>query len=265
MKPMSIEEVRAVQLNILDEVVRFCDENNIKYWLDSGTMLGAIRHQGYIPWDDDIDLGMLRYDYDKLIYSFNNTKKKENLFLDCVEINSDCRFPFAKIYDRNTVLYEEDMKLYINIDVFVYDNAPSDYMKLKWMYFKRDMLTHLNIWQWGNGIKSKSMIGRAVRRIFHPILQSFPKNYFCRKLIKNSRMYNRINTLYIGNFTSYAKVLLKKDYVEQLIKCSFEGKEYNVPIGYDMWLRAFYGDYMKLPPKEKRVGKHNIKAYRKED
>ena len=256
---LSMDEIRAKQIDILKFVVHFCEKNDIKYWLDSGTMLGAVRHKGYIPWDDDIDLGMLREDYDIFIRTFNESGGK--YYLDCIEINPQSRFPFAKVFDSTTILYEEDIELSINIDVFVYDNAPSKKTELRWMYFKRDVFNRMNNWQWGNGVLPSSIVKRFIRRIFVPICKCFPKNYFCKEIINNSRKYVNQKTSYVGNFTSVSKVLLNKDYLSTMIKCSFEGGEYFIPIGYDKWLKQFYGDYMKLPPEQDRVGKHHITAY----
>ncbi len=262
MRLLNNDEIREFQLKILDNVVEFCNENNIKYWLDCGTMLGAVRHHGFIPWDDDIDIGMLRTDYDKFIHSFNKNKKGRYV-LDCVEVNSNCRFPYAKVFDKETVLLERNIKLSINIDVFVYDNAPENGVKLRWMYFKRDVFNHLNAWQWGNGVITKNIIKRLIKAVISPSLKFFPRNFFCKLIIKNAKKYGNSDTKYIGHFTSITKVLMEKDFVESFVKQPFEGKMYNIPMYYDEWLKRFYGDYMKLPPKEERVGKHDIKAYLK--
>ena len=124
---ITIEELKRVQLEILDMVTQFCDANGIRYWLDSGTLLGAIRHKGYIPWDDDIDLGMLREDYERFVSVFNESNDRYRVL--SFEWNPDFGFPFAKVCDTTTVLYEPDergRKMAINIDIFPYDRAPDD-------------------------------------------------------------------------------------------------------------------------------------------
>ncbi|SFT77154.1 lipopolysaccharide cholinephosphotransferase [Selenomonas sp. GACV-9] len=264
MNELSMQEIKDIQIQIMDEVVKYCDENNIKYWLDSGTMLGAIRHKGYIPWDDDIDIGMLREDYDRFIHTFNE-KSKSKYILDCVEINPMCRFPFAKVFDCNTVLYEEDIKLSVNIDVFVFDNAPKNIIHFKWMCFKRNVFNRLNACQYGNGVRVKNKIKYYIYKAMRPLLNLFPKNYFARKVVENSRSCMRNKSDYIGDFTSVSNALLKKEYVKELVKVDFENKKYNVPSEYDCWLKKVYGNYMEFPPEEERVGKHKITAYRKYD
>ena len=85
MKNISVEELKSVQIAILDVVSKYCDEHGIRYWLDGGTLLGAVRHKGYIPWDDDIDLGMLRPDFDRFIHEFNRYDSR--YVVGCVESN----------------------------------------------------------------------------------------------------------------------------------------------------------------------------------
>ena len=118
MKPIDVYELKRIQLEILDNVMKFCDENDINCWLNGGTLLGAIRHKGYIPWDDDIDLGMLRKDYEKFrqLFNVNNTRYK----LVCFDDDTEFLYPFGKVIDTSTILYEPDengIKLAVNIDI----------------------------------------------------------------------------------------------------------------------------------------------------
>lgn len=104
MREILLDELKDRQIAILDVVDAFCRENNINYWLDSGTLLGAIRHGGYIPWDDDIDIGMLRPDYDRFLAMFNKLNKQYQVF--SVENDINFPYPFGKVLDTHTVLYE---------------------------------------------------------------------------------------------------------------------------------------------------------------
>ncbi len=262
---LSLEEIKKVQIEILDEIDECCKENNINYWLDSGTLLGAIRHKGYIPWDDDIDIGMLREDYDRFIHIFNEYEKShKKLRFDCVEINDKCFFPYGKVFNERTVLYEAGITMAINVDVFVYDTAPSSTLACKYMYFWRDIYTSLNRRQRNMGGESPKISRRLIGRMIAPVLQCFPIGFFCKRIIKNSKRYNK-KTGYIGNFTSVTKIKANRNWVSKCIKMPFEGKMYNVPNNYDEWLKEFYGDYMKLPEKDKRIPKHNIVAYLKDE
>ena len=127
MKQLDINELRAIQLEILDYVAKFCDEHEIKYWLDGGNLIGAIRHKGYIPWDDDVDVGMLRADYEKFMLMFNENNTRYRF--TCYELNRSFYLPSGKVTDTETVLYEPDekgIKTAVYVDIFVYDNAPDD-------------------------------------------------------------------------------------------------------------------------------------------
>lgn len=266
---VDLEELKKIQIEILDYVVSFCEKHSIKYWLDCGTLLGAIRHKGYIPWDDDIDIGMLREDYDKFIKTFN-MNNSSNYVCYSVENNNDFFFPFAKVMDKKTELFEPDengFKYNIFIDVFVYDNAPDDEKKVKKMFKKRDFYTYLNgIRGFKNYYSSKKIVSVA-KRIMEIGLFLFPRNYFAKRIINNSKKYVAYSTKRVGDFTSVSKNCVEKSIFSEMIDVEFEGKMYKAPNGYDVWLKSFYGDYMKLPPIEKRISNHKFVAYKisKED
>ena len=93
------------------------------------------------------------------------------------------------------------------------------------------------------------------------MLRLFPRDYFVKKLVENSRRYISENTKRVGNFSSSTPMACSKDVFYSFIDVEFEGKKYKAPVGYDKWLRAFYGDYMQLPPVEKRVRTHSFTAY----
>lgn len=267
MKQASVDDLKKIQLEILDYVANFCDKNDIKYFLDSGTLLGAIRHKGYIPWDDDIDIGMLREDYDKFINLFNNDNDSKYKCYS-IENNENFYFPFAKVLDTTTVLYEPNekgFKFCINIDVFVYDNAPDNTYELKKMYDSRDKLIKKNTFRGFKFYKSYSFIKLIIKFLLYFYTFFRDRNHYAKKLVENSKKYSNIETGYVGNFTSFSRIKARKEIFNSFIEVDFEGKKYKAPVGYDEWLKNFYGDYMQLPPKEKRVSHHSFVAYYKED
>lgn len=256
------EETKHIQLEILDVVATFCEEHNIQYWLDSGTLLGAIRHKGYIPWDDDIDIGMLRPDFEVFMRTFNTENSRYHFI--CNELDASCSYPYGKVLDTETVLYEPDEKgirSSVNIDIFVFDNAPENSCKLKMMYRIRDVLMMLNLLQ-NRMIGTHGPLKNFVKLVGYEVLRLFPKNYFASCIVKNAVRYAATDTGYVGNFIGISKVLCDKKIFDKMVKVEFEKKLYNAPVGYDMWLSAFYGDYMTLPPKEKQVSHHCYQAYR---
>lgn len=264
MKKIELDELKKRQLNILDVVTHFCEKNDINYFLDCGTLLGAVRHKGYIPWDDDIDIGMMRDDYDKFLKLFNenNTRYKA---LTC-EIDDNFLYPICKVLDTNTILYEPDKKtgteLCINIDVFVYDNAPDDDIICNKMFKKRDLYNKLRYIQlYPDYYNHKSIIKQVERFFLKIFVKMIPKNYYTKKIIENSKKYVNYNTKRVGNFLSQTKFVCDKEIFNEFTTLSFESKKYQVPKRYNEYLTIFYGDYMKLPPVEKRVSKHKFEAY----
>ena len=264
MKEINLKELKKIQIEILDYVNDFCKKNNINYWIDCGTLLGAIRHSGYIPWDDDIDIGMLRDDYEKFLNLFSQEKGRYKLLAS--EICNDYYYAFGKVIDTNTVLYEPDeetgVKSGVYIDVFIYDNAPDDEVLCQKMFDKRDYYDKFRVAQMYPNLYDHTSLKKRIMRFFlNTYLKLLPKNFYTKKCIKNSKRYMNKETKRVGNFTSNARAVGDKSIFDSYINVTFENKEYPAPIGYDLWLKAFYGDYMKLPPKEKQVSQHKFKAY----
>ena len=264
MRQVGTEELKKIQLEILDCVHAFCIKNNINYWLDSGTLIGAVRHKGYIPWDDDIDLGMLREDYERFLKLFNDSNDKYK----CYSIeNNDCfYYPFAKVLDTSTILYEPDEKgnvLCINIDIFPYDKIPEEKRQAIKVYRRRNRLQRMR-----SLALHSAHSGNAIRR-FGILLVSipfkfFPKGFFDKKIVENALSSKDSVSHAIGNLTSREIVFSDDSVFSSFVDVEFEGKMYKAPVGYDKWLRDFYGDYLSLPPADKRKSHHIFKAYIKE-
>lgn len=262
MRRIYVDELKKIQVNILDWVVDFCDKNDINYWLDCGTLLGAVRHQGYIPWDDDVDIGMLRSDYDKFINLFNQSNERYRAYN--IENNNAFYYPFGKVLDTTTILYEPNekgSKISVYIDVFVYDNAPDDNRMLEIMFMKRNIYRNLNLLRTLNHRPNGNIMRRILIYVLRLLVKPFPKAYFVKEMVKNSKKYIDINTQRIGNFTGFTNVSCDKSVFKSFVEVRFEGKCYRAPIGYDMYLKAFYNNYMELPSIDKQVSSHTFIAY----
>lgn len=264
MRKIETNELKCIQLNILCIVDDFCKSHNINYWIDCGTLLGAVRHKGYIPWDDDIDIGMLRTDYEKFKKLFVNNSRYSFL---CAENTNSYYFPFGKVVDNNTVLYEpnkQGYKIAVYIDVFVYDNAPDSDVALKKMYDERDFWRKLNNAQTGHHRKTNNLFKEIIVKIGYYFLKLFPKGYFNNKALSVCLKYTNSSTQRVGNFTSEKRMVCDKSIFESFVDLSFENHNFKAPVGYNKWLKAFYGNYMQLPPKDKRVSHHEFEAYYKD-
>ena len=265
MRKLSEQEVRKIQLEILDVTASFCDAHRISYFLAAGSLLGAVRHNGYIPWDDDIDLGMLRADFDIFLQQFNKENDRYKAF--SVDNNRDFLFPWIKVIDTETVLYEPDengIKLAVNIDIFPHDNAPAEKEDVLNLFHKARVCRN-----WLNKRLSHGRPGgNLVRRIFvyatRPFMKIIPRWYFVKKISDSARAAGQryTGTGRIADFTGYTVYSCKRESLEATTDHVFEGKMYKIPVGYDDYLKALFGNYMELPPPEKRVTHHSYVAYR---
>lgn len=263
MSEIDVEQLRKVQLDILDAIDCFCKENSIKYWLDKGTLLGAVRHKGYIPWDDDIDIGLLREDYEKFAESFKTDGRFKFISLSN-EPNIYC--PYGKVVDTSTLLVEDNKYLLsVNIDVNAYDKAPGDKPLCDKMFDTRDRLRTLwNLRNEDNGSLPLGVKG-FIKKLRRAVLRLKPADYYLKKMIENAERYSTAKTSKVGNFLEYGRCVVESSVFDETIPASFEDRTYPIPKGYDELLTAYYGDYMKPPEKAKQVTHHNFVAYKTED
>ena len=256
---LTLEECRKISLDILIDVADFCERNGITYFLSVGTLLGAIRHKGYIPWDDDIDIMMPRPDYNRLLNEYDGKYK--------VLKPSVGMLYYAKVYDPDTEKYEADTDYHkyeaigVDIDVFPLDGIVNDEKIIDRLY-KRECFLELLLRLSNQPIFLRKNPLKAINRIIPRIIGS---RNLVRLIEKNAQTYRYEDSDYVirmrwspNGFTgALPKEVYEKDYAE------FEGHTFCIPKGYDTFLRAFFGDdYMELPPEEKRVT-HDFTVYRK--
>ena len=265
MRPIeTINELKAIQLGILKEVKRFCDNNKINYMLIDGTLLGAVRHKGFIPWDDDIDIAMTRENYDKFSKMFNASVNKRYSF-HCYENDKTYAYPMGKVYDDNTVLYEmgrkNGYKIAVYIDVFVFDSIPDNSKIIKRLCKRRDFYLHLRTLQKSTEHKG-NCIRRAIVYAIGKILSFIPTRFLTGKVVNNGKKfrYDRKTSCY-GSLTDDFYVVMKKELLDSVVKLEFEDELFSVPIGYKEFLESVYGDYMTPPPEDKRIAHHRIDAF----
>ena len=260
-KELTIQEIKDISLQILLDVAKFCDDNNIIYFLACGTLLGTIRHKGFIPWDDDIDIMMPRPDYER----FNN-EYKSNLYK--VLKPEEGRYYYSKVYDLNTIKVEPmiDYKKYdylgVDIDIFPLDGIINDNVIINKLHKKSKRLETL-LRLSNQPIFYRKNPLKCINRIIPRIIGS--KN-IVKMIEKNAKTYKYEDSDYVvrmRNTPNGFTGALNKDIYFPSIKKEFEGHLFNVPNNYDMWLSTFYGNYMELPPIDKRKAHHNSKCYYK--
>lgn len=265
-KKEELEKVQIASLTILKEIVRICDDENLPYFIIGGTALGAVRHGGFIPWDDDIDIGMTREHYDKFI-QIGPSKLGKDFFLQHYTTENNTPFYFAKVRMNNTRFVESYCKKIamhqgIFVDIFPYDNIPDD-LKLRKRHQKKVFYySELFIAKSAKDIfTSKKGISRTmklvVRNILHYLLLVVSKDYLFSKLDSANQEFNKIDCEYL-NFVKYPFLKIKKESIINLDKIKFEGFEFSCSTNLDEYLKSHFKNYMELPAPEKRLNHRPI-------
>lgn len=258
MRIITIEEQRSIQLKLLQEIASFCDKNKIVYFLAYGTLIGAIRHNGFIPWDDDIDIAMPRPDYDKFVKQFNNEYKHSRVLE--LSISKDYGIPFAKVFDNRTWVNELHYK-HEDYGVFV-DVFPIDGINNISQFKKIDKLNKILHTKKANF--SRRSLSKNIRNIIGKIILLPFSTHFILKIM------DRIARKYPYGTTKKAGLISVPYGIREMVDTSvfektelhdFEDFKFRIPCGYDTWLKSLYGDYMQLPPLNDRKPHHILEAY----
>ncbi len=257
------KRIWAVELDLLNELIRVCQKHDIKMCVSCGTLLGAIRHKGMIPWDDDLDVSLIRSEYEKLC-AVAPKEFKHPYFFQNVYTDPQYLFGYSRlrnslttglILDNNSINYNNG----IYIDVFVMDGYVDDLSLLKKQQRRMDCLRALgNIYK--NNFNPKYPVKAAVKKMLAPILKytlfkflTFDK--IVDMYIKNQQRYNHFTDrvgIIDGPLYGVRKNWCMKEDLEKIIYVPFENIEVPVPANYDDMLRHAYGNYMEFPPVEKR-------------
>ncbi|GCF93914.1 phosphorylcholine transferase LicD [Enterococcus florum] len=257
---MTLDEIHQELLGMLQDFHKLCNQLDIKYFLSGGSLLGAIRHQGFIPWDDDLDIMMLREDYVKLIENREQLDGKYRL--SSLETVSDWQYPFAKIDLISTYIDDEyrDVQHGLFIDIFPIDNLPDDPERQNEICKKIRRLDFLR----GSGTKKAfrpSEKHRVIKNLIKPYANVLGPNYFARKInrlaLKINQENQQSNTMGVAVVSTHGtKEFLSAKAFSQAVEVSFEKEIATIPIGYEEYLGNLYGDYMQLPPEKDRIPAH---------
>lgn len=256
----SLKKLQTCLILIADEIKRICDNNSIKFFLMGGSLLGAVRHEGIIPWDDDLDIGMLRDDYEAFIMACEQELRKD--FILCNPYSEEgYGVPFTKIRLKGTRFEDEGVPDTVNngifIDVFPIDVLPDSKIQRYWQNI------HVKLWR--NALAAKCGYGGNDKKVrFRRIVMSpfllLKQSTLANKVDKWEKKYNGIRSDMYVNFTSaysFGKEIFPKETLEGLLPLvRFESLMLPTPRNPEYSLSKLYGDYMRFPPIEDRVPKH---------
>ncbi len=271
--PLTLDEVKKIELNILIEFADFCDSNNLKYYLGYGTLLGAVRHKGFIPWDDDIDVLMPRKDYNKFIEltGFNPIKKnlETRLYRDCSNPNI---YPFAKVIDSDTIVYEKGKSKKnisgIWIDVFPLDGYPDDRKKAEELFNKYQRIRNLQDLATTNPFfVNQNILKKIIKTLFiAPVVKLYGIKRICKKIDLLGQTYSFEECEKVADFTWGDNIdsFINKSELEPAATVDFENHKFNAPADFESYLIRLYGDWKKLPPENQRIP-HGFLAYNSKD
>ena len=266
MKRLNADGIKRTELSILKQFNAYCRAHNLKYYLAGGTLLGAIRHKGFIPWDDDIDICMPRPDYERFLHEFPLKNKNKNLQICDVRFNN-FDAPFSKLIATNTLVVNKYINNIANtklwIDIFPVDGLPENIDEVVRIYRKCNYYRKMLLLCDANLGEGKTPFRKGLKYVLKPLCNLYGKKKLINKLIEISKTYAYEQSDYVGTVVwglyGAGERMLKTEF-EKCVIVEFEGYLLPTFSCWDSYLRGLYGDYMKLPPLEKRQT-HDMEAY----
>lgn len=261
---MERKELQLLELEIAKEIKRICDENNIDYFIIGGTLLGAVRHRGFIPWDDDIDIGMTVENYERFI-NVAPSKLDCRLFLQCSLTDENFAYPYAKVRLNDTHIHElvnANVCIHdgIFVDIFPYDQSTEEKATSKFHMMKLQFLSKCSLLK--HGYNLNSITESKFSRMINWFLKFFPiardsidillKDSFKANPKKKNTYYIERDGMFKGNF------VFPKELFANLIELDFEDTTFKAPELYDIYLKMAYGNYMEFPPEVEREKGHSV-------
>lgn len=269
MERLTIDDMKSIELEIMDEIDRVCREHGLGYCLAYGSLLGAMRHGGFIPWDDDMDITMMRADYERFARNFRSWRSSERFdVLDCRQDQSI--FPFLKVVDTTTRVQEnftaKGIQNGVWVDVFPLDAVPHDPRRL---FSRRNRLDLLRNFIVADPTVGSSAVARLAKRIVCPFVSHLDASKYARRIDEigrqadiDARASASSNELMVADIV--AEGTLSRIFEEGLfdpMEVAFEDRRYFAPLGYERLLELQYGDW-RTPPAGDDRAVHTCEAYR---
>lgn len=265
-EPEVLKKLQNTQLEILKDFISICEKYDLNYIMLGGTGIGVVRHQGFIPWDDDIDVAMMRKDYDVFLAVIEDEMgDKYHIQTPLTDKDYACNVTHMQKKGTRFVPYvNKDLKceLCISIDIFALDNMADD-PKLRRRQLKRTWILNKMIFLCGNGSPIiplngwKKTVAAFICKAAHfglKLLHIQPR-FLYKLLLKEATRYNNQKTKYMNAFevTMSHRAYISEEEMFPLVKMKYEGIDVTMPKEYDTYLKRLFGDYMTPPPEDKRV------------
>lgn len=266
---LSDKRIKEILVEGIEYFHSFCQHNHLTYYLAYGSLLGAVRHKGFIPWDDDIDIWMPRPDYDRLVLELSNAIDSNNWEIISVETNPNYLSEFAKFCHKHSIItpcrYNNGFNYGLSVDIFPLDTVSHTLNREKFVEMHSKMYKKYSrrISLYGVTRNNQSWFKQSIKKTLFIIANLFSRNG-CHQLYldwaQELRRTNYVGSYYLASALN-DKCAYEKKWFDNVFEIEFEGIKLNAPIGFDNILTMKYGNYQELPPEDERKPKHNYLAY----
>lgn len=258
-KLLGVSDIQDLCMDMLEALQTFCEANNIRFYMAGGTLLGAVRHQGFIPWDDDVDLMIPRPDYERLVREF----KHDRYVISSCEVDGEYLNPFGRMWDTHTSLIFDhfmEREIGVFIDLFAIDGYPEDDAEAL-RYSQKLYKKRMNI-NWKMARYFQTNDPNFFKACFTKLRMRKSANYYSNRYNEYVKRLPYEGSAYVGVTTTTVNIMKERNprsIYENTVYLPFGRLKLPSIGGYDHYLKHLYGDYMQLPPEDERITTHTFR------